>query len=416
MKDSDGVYQRKSSPYWWCWVRFRGKQKRMSTGIPIEVDRKKAVEFRMLKQAEIMKGINPDYNKTTWQDLKKAVIQRYEEKGNRTLKDAKRHLKNLGKHFDGMPVVSIDRAAIGEYRKKRLKHVKQATVNRELSTLRLGLRLLVADDKILKAPKVDIPREDNERQRYLTREEYSRFILALEKHAPWLTGPVQMAVATGWRRGTIMKLAWNHVNRREKLIIAPGVLTKNKQPVVYPYDEDPTISELIELRWQVNKRSEGIEYVFLNKKGTDRIKDFRKVWEKACQEAGLGKGYGAGPTEKFTFHDLKRTNFVWSEEHGLSRSETMSISGTKSDSIWKRYNIVDMRRMKEAIARKAQSMGTTEAAEKVKQEALNGLEENLDELIDSLNEDGFEDYDKDTRYALVRLLLRTHLLLKKHGR
>ena len=133
MADSDGIYQRPDSPYWWCWITFRGTQTRMSTK---ETDKNKALEFRRRKQVEALRGLNPDYDKTTWQDLQKAVIQHYEDKENRTLSDVKRHLRHLSKHFNGIPVVSIDRARIGQYKKNRRKHVKQATINRELSALR----------------------------------------------------------------------------------------------------------------------------------------------------------------------------------------------------------------------------------------------------------------------------------------
>lgn len=411
MGDSDGIYRRPDSPYWWCWISFRGKQTRMSTK---ETDKKKALGFRRRKQVEALRGVNPDYDKTSWQDLERAVIQHYEDKENRTLSDVKRHLRHLSKHCAGIPVVSIDRARIGEYKKKRRKHVKQATINRELSTLRLGLRLLEADDKILKAPKVELYPENNERQRYLARDEYQKFVEALEKHAPWLIGPVELAVSTGWRRNTIMGLTWNHVDRAQMVIIAPGVLTKNKEPVVYPYDKDEVIGALIERQWQNNKMPE-LPYVFLNRQGTDRIKDFRKSWNNACKEARLGEGYGAGSDKGFRFHDLKRTNFVWSEEHGVSRSMTMGISGTKSDTIWKRYNIVDIRRMRRAIAQRSRSMQEAEVVQQEKLKLKEEIQKDMDELIAILKEDD-GDLDEETRRLIAEGIVWAQLFLNKQTR
>ena len=140
------------------------------------------------------------------------------------------------------------------------------------------------------------------------------------------------------------------MDRENEIIYAPGILTKNGEPVCYPYSEDSIINEIIETAWS-NRKNE-IPYVFLNADGTDKIKDFRRAWNRALKKAGLGEGYGAGFKKGLKFHDLKRTCFVLNEEAGISRSITMELSGTKSETIFERYNIVDKRRLNEAIRRR----------------------------------------------------------------
>jgi len=339
------VYPRADSKYYWVKYKSRGRWVHESSK---ETDKEKAEEFDILRAADAVRGVkNRVYGKTSFDDLEKAVIDRYEQRGNKTISDAERHLRNLRGFFEGS-VTDIDKSLITKYTKKRLKDgLKKATVNRELSTLRLGLNLLDQDDKILKAPKVETFHENNTRQKYLTVPEYQRLVASLRKVAPHLVGPVELAVRTGWRKSTVTSIEWEHIDEENEEIVAPGVLTKNGEPVVFPYAEYQVIQDVIEKARLA--KTNGIPYVFLNRKGDNKIKDLRKSWSRAVREAVLGEGYGKGYENGLKFHDLKRTNFVMNEEAGISRSITMEISGTKCESIYRRYNIVDKKRMRKAI-------------------------------------------------------------------
>jgi integrase len=223
--------------------------------------------------------------------------------------------------------------------------------------LRRGFYALREDDMIPAVPKVKLYAEKNARQRYLTKDEYNRFLTSLEDLGfSYLVPVVELAVKTGWRKETILNIQWQHIDREDKTIVLPYLLTKNDEQVTYPYDEDTVVKSRIEQLWK--KRNNPVPYVFLNKDGTDRIRDFRFAWNKAVAEAkiGDGDGYGAGFQAGFKFHDLKRTNIVWNEEAGVSRSVTKEISGTKTDIIFDRYNIVDKKRMRKAIKKRQDSI------------------------------------------------------------
>jgi integrase len=74
----------------------------------------------------------------------------------------------------------------------------------------------------------------------------------------------------------------------------------------------------------------------------ERIKYFRAAWENACTEAGCPNAL---------VHDLRRSAVRTFERAGVPRSAAMSMVGHKTESIYRRYAIVDEAMQREAAAR-----------------------------------------------------------------
>jgi integrase len=62
------------------------------------------------------------------------------------------------------------------------------------------------------------------------------------------------------------------------------------------------------------------------------IKDFRGAWKQACVAACV---------PDLTFHDLRRTAVRNMRRAGIPQVIRMKISGHKTDSMERRYNIID---------------------------------------------------------------------------
>jgi hypothetical protein len=81
---------------------------------------------------------------------------------------------------------------------------------------------------------------------------------------------------------------------------------------------------------------------FVFQRDGERIMTFRKAWAVACAQAGCpGK----------LIHDMRRSVVRTFERAGVPRSVAMSIVGHKTESIYRRYTIVDEAMQREAAVR-----------------------------------------------------------------
>jgi integrase len=81
---------------------------------------------------------------------------------------------------------------------------------------------------------------------------------------------------------------------------------------------------------------------FVFHRSGERIITFRTAWKNACKAAGCpGK----------LIHDMRRSAVRTFERAGVPRSVAMSIVGHKTESIYRRYAIVDEAMQREAAAR-----------------------------------------------------------------
>ena len=136
----------------------------------------------------------------------------------------------MEKFFDGMRVINITTTEIKGYINHRLpKGIKNSTINRELSALKrmLSLGEKETPPKVDRKPHIQLLPENNFKEGYFEDTDYYAL---LEKLPDYMKGPAMFAYWTGWRDSQIRSLTWAMVKIKDRLIIAPGSITKNKKP------------------------------------------------------------------------------------------------------------------------------------------------------------------------------------------
>ena len=124
--------------------------------------------------------------------------------------------------------------------------------------------------------------------------------------------------------------------------LEPGESKNDEGRTVYLDDE---LVDVFRNEWERRKRLKyTLPWVFLNKRGTDRVRAFRRGWLTACKRAGLdGK----------LFHDFRLTAVRNMVRAGIPERVAMMISGHKTRAVFDRYNIVDDTDLRLASQRQA---------------------------------------------------------------
>jgi integrase len=310
------------------------------------------------REGDIARGKAPgvSFEKVMFSELIQGINEDYKLKGRRSIVRA----KYLAKFFKGFRAIDITTTEIKKYINHRQKEgIANGTIKLELAALRRMFNLGAEETppKVDRVPKMPGLEVDNVKEGYFEDDEYYAL---LEKLPDYMKGLAGFAYWTGWRSDQIRSLTWAMVSIKDRLVTAPGRITKNKKPHQI-YMNDPLLEIIKERRSQ---RNLACPYVF--HKNGKKIKSFRFVWNRACRETGIGYGYKindkyaekwkhleAGPT----FHDFRRTavrNLV--RISGVSETVAMKITGHKIRSVFDRYDIVAPDDLREAAEKQAQKL------------------------------------------------------------
>jgi integrase len=179
------------------------------------------------------------------------------------------------------------------------------------------------------APAIPSLPENNTRRGFFERHEFESLVLHLREP---LSEMARFAYATGWRLGEIRGLRWEYVDRRAREVRIPD--SKNSEGRVLPLDEN--LWALIERRWTRRefKKPDGgsslSEFVFHFRGRPMPETTIRRWWMDASTKAGLPKKL---------FHDFRHSAVRDMIRGGVPQTVAMSISGHKTESMFRRYNI-----------------------------------------------------------------------------
>jgi len=276
----------------------------------------------------------------TFDALAKDFITDYEVNGRRSVEKAKWIVQKLTEVFSGWKAVNITTPAIRSYIERRQREgFKNATINRDLAALKRMFRLAV-DAKLLShdhLPRIELLKESPPRSGFF---EWEAFQLVLQ-HLPARIKPIALlAYELGWRLREILGLQWHQIDLDEGWVrLAPGT-TKNDEARIAYFSPDllATLRAQHAMTRELERTAGIIVPWCFHRKGR-RIGGFRKVWDKACRQAGA---------PRMVFHDLRRTAIRNMVRAGIPERVAMQISGHKTRSIFERYNVTSEADLKDA--------------------------------------------------------------------
>ncbi len=343
------LYRYPTSDVWWgkYYIPGNPKPQRFSTG---ERDEKRArKKLRERTGAVRNGGATPeDVRRRRYEDCKSRLYIDYRTNGRRSLPDLDRTVRPLDAAFSGMRAIAITTERMREYSVARLDAgAAPATINKELAALRRMLTLGLGRKHREDVPMLHV---ENARTGFLEPADFDALILALPEYLQPL---VTYAYASGWRRGEVLGLTWARVTFDPDgggTIRLEASQSKNGSGRVLPFVASSPLA--VSLTAQRKRRRMDCPYVF-HRNGKP-IRYFYDAWRTAC--AAIGQ-------PDLLFHDLRRSGIRNMVRAGVSEHVAMQRSGHKTNSVFKRYDIVSETDLRDADAKVAAYLTATVRAE-----------------------------------------------------
>lgn len=254
---------------------------------------------------------------------------------------AVRKLK-LGRKPTPKELAEIETAA-----RQWVENAAKATTNRRLTVLRAMFNHAAKEEII---DKHDIPYfpiaegVDNVRTDKAPRKLLEDILEEIEERtgSKKLHPYILFLAGTGRRSGQVEDLTWDNVNDKRTTITFPQKPGTTKQA--------PPLT-LVDSK---GKPFEWSEFIVKGKRINGApifdTTDFRNQWRLACHKLGVG----IFNKEKQTYrglrpHDFRRAVATKLGEKGIDRSIGMSLTGHKTDSMYRRYQIPEVEAQKQAF-------------------------------------------------------------------
>ncbi len=250
----------------------------------------------------------------------------------RSFRRDEKSIKNLLRILnETSKIKEITPGRVDAYRQRRLQEkssrnpdatIMPATVNREVSCLKTMLSKAVRHRLIDTNPLSGyrMLAEDNVRMKTLDESHFQKLV----DYCPLHVRPVVIVgYYLGMRKSEVIELTWKEVDLKAGFIRLGGPRTKNKCARSIPIH--PRVKEILEAL----PRALHTDRVFLLR--GKPLREFKNAYRSACKQAGL---------EDFTYHDLRHCAVNNLRLAGNDYFKIMAISGHKTMSVFKRYNLV----------------------------------------------------------------------------
>ena len=332
-----------SGRVWWLEYYQDGQRRRERIGPNKEAAEQRYREIKSALTEGRFIQKSPDA-RTRFKDLAAWYLELSEVKAKRSYDLDCQSLNNRLLPFFGDRLFrDISPALVEAYRQRRLGQpsgrapygpTKPASVNRELACFKTLFRKAVNNGKAERNPAqgVKLLKENNERDRILSPDEYIRLLA----HSPAHLAPiVKVGYYTGMRTGEILELTWGQIDLREGFIKLEAGDTKTQAPRLVPLTR-----ELVTMFRAMPRGLPGVKVFTYEGR---QIGSVKTAFRASCRRAGI---------EDFTFHDLRHSAINNWRLQGHDYFRIMAATGHKTMIVFKRYNTVSREELRALVQEK----------------------------------------------------------------
>lgn len=273
-------------------------------------------------------------------------------------REENRYKKHLKDKLESMQISKIDPMFLEKLQNELVKSGKApATVRHILTLVRTvvnkGIKLGVykGDNPVR---SIKLPKLNNSRIRFLTKDEAETLITALSKSSRQWADVATVSLYTGMRAGEIFGLKWKDVDLEMGTI---AVLDPKSNENRHVFITGP-VQEILARRSPDNAWKQAVawkqadDYVFKSKTA-DQIKEVSNTFTRTVDKLGLNDGI-TDPRQRVTFHSLRHTFASWLALNGEPILTIKELLGHKSIEMTMRYAHLIPDHKRQAVERLAQ--------------------------------------------------------------
>jgi integrase len=245
----------------------------------------------------------------------------------------------LKPHFGTMRLASIRKADVVRYIHDRTGQVSDATVIKEVNTLKRMFHLAMDLDKIHTNPaaRIPLPKATEGRTRYLTPDEWRKVFTAcwVPESSQWVQQAAGLAVSLGTRRGELLAVTVPDVDLDGRKVVLRK--TKNGKPRIV-YINDLALAVLASMNIEERKQKQDRRVLWPDVTPEQLSMRFLR----ACRQAGV---------EDFSFHDLRHTYASHLKMMGADIHDLMILMGHSDLRMTARYAHLSQEHLRSAAAK-----------------------------------------------------------------